>query len=759
MHASSLAPRDLFGGLLHFQIPAFQRPYVWNEEDQWAPLWDDIERVAENYIDAKRRGIASPEGHHFLGAVVFESKPPVAGDVVRHDVIDGQQRMTTMQLVLDAAEAALSERGHEFEAEALEALILNPTRRFVGKPERFKLWPSQTDRKAFEAAMDPAVSFAGEHRIIEAHRYFGNEAANWLAGEALETDEDVAESRPLSTEAERAEALVSTLMDRLMVVAIDLTGHDDAQLIFETLNDRGTPLLKADLVKNWVFRMGEKVGADVELWSAEVWAEFDDDWWRGEVRQGRLMRSRIDVFLQYWLTMMRQDEVKADRLFPVFVDIATPHFSTKESAIEFVRTLRSDADAFRALGDLDENTPEGRFYRRVVEDLELAATTPVLLWLLSERNGVPSDERAIALQALESWVIRRTLLRLTTKDVNKFMVSLLKHLRTDSPVAAGDSVVTYLSEQTADTRAWPADSAVRAQLPQVKLYWNVRQSRLRLVLAGIEAHLRASDPRYGSTAVESGLSLEHVMPRAWRQHWDTSPSLTPDEAAARDALVDTLGNLTLVTQSLNSSLSNRPWENGDATGLVEGGRPGWGKRQLLDQFNLLVLNKQVLDRTEPWDDSAIRERSAALAQAICEIWPGPDDEVQRAAAEERLAPPQLEQVGLADGRKRSPWSDAEIELLARKAQPASTRLLDHLALHSGTWWNGTMLTEAGVAVNPHGTVGAITVAVDAHLQRETPIWFSKIDGRWHWSLDESFASRWRDVRATQTTDWSGAGND
>ncbi|QXQ11305.1 DUF262 domain-containing protein [Paeniglutamicibacter sp. Y32M11] len=289
MESHTRSPRELFEGKEHYEIPAFQRPYVWNEEDQWAPLWDDVLRVAEGFVVAKLEDEdADPEGQHFLGAVVYESKKPVAGDVTRHDVIDGQQRMTTIQILLDSVHEVVSARGHDDLAESLEELIINGSPRFKGKKERFKLWPSQADRKAFEFAMDSSGDWTGEHRIIEAHRFFLNEAERWISGEP---DED--EKFPPGDEILRVEGLSSTLQDRLLLVAIDLTGHDDAQLIFETLNDRGTPLLKADLIKNWIFREGEKLKADVNRWADEVWAEFDGVWWREEISQGRLICKKV----------------------------------------------------------------------------------------------------------------------------------------------------------------------------------------------------------------------------------------------------------------------------------------------------------------------------------------------------------------------------------------------------------------------------------------------------------------------------------
>ena len=416
MQAHTRSPRDLFEGKEHYEIPAFQRPYVWNEEDQWAPLWDDVVRVAEAYVVAKQLDAeVEVRDHHFLGAVVYGSKPPAAGDVTRHDVIDGQQRMTTLQLLLDAAHEVVEARGHTDMAESLEELILNGSPRFVGRRERFKLWPSQADRQAFEAAMDPADSMPAEHRIRSAHAFFRREAERWLLGEA---DDD--EVVPPGTEALRVEALSSTLQDRLVLVAIDLTGHDDSQLIFETLNDRGTPLLKADLIKNWMFRKGEQLGADVDAWAETRWAEFDTNWWREEIRQGRQSRPRIDIFLQYWLTMRRKEEVKAEQAFRVFVEYAEPQTSTADTADTLLAELRADADIYRDFAQLDEGTPEGRFYRRVIERLELAVTTPVFLWMLSRSHDVPPDQLRSGLEALESWAIRRTLLRLTTNESDGF---------------------------------------------------------------------------------------------------------------------------------------------------------------------------------------------------------------------------------------------------------------------------------------------------------------------------------------------------
>lgn len=738
MEAHTRSPRELFEGKEHYEIPAFQRPYVWTEEDQWAPLWEDVTRVAEAYIATKEADpAAEAEAHHFLGAVVYESKKPVAGDVTRHDVIDGQQRMTTLQVLLDAVHEVILARGHLDMAESLEELIVNGSPRFARKRERFKLWPSQADRAAFEHAMDPLGTWAGgEHRVIDAHAFFRQEAQRWISGSP---DDDGA--LPPGSELLRVEALSSTLADRLVLVAIDLSGHDDAQLIFETLNDRGTPLLKADLIKNWLFRKGERLGAEVHKWADTQWAEFDTRWWREEIKQGRLTRSRVDIFLQYWLTMRRQDEVKVDNTFRIFAEYAEPLMTSAEAADRLLADLRRDADTYHDFAQLEAGTAEGRFYTRVIERLELAVTTPVFLWMLSKNHGVPNDQVRVGLEALESWAIRRTLLRLTTKDLNKFVVAILKLLDSVEPDYAGDSLVAYLSTQTSETRIWPSDARLHDQLPGLRMYGNLRQDRLRVVLGAIEQHLRNQSKLYEAVQLPSGLEIEHVMPQGWRTHWNPEPVLNPESAAERDRLVNTLGNLTLVTRSLNGSLSNRPWTDAEAAGLKEGGEPGTGKWALLNEFSLLVLNKEILkDHPESWTDAAIRMRSTSLTSAICRIWPGPIAEVQTAASEAAAADPSDALVDIY-------WSQDDVARLAAEAGETLRIVLDTLAVEPGREWLYTDFTKAGLTKWAHAALGALTNKVHGSFGRSNvPVIFHQIGSTWAWSVDEDFATKWRRVR-------------
>src|SRR5690606_28705714 len=151
-------------------------------------------------------------------------------------------------------------------------------------------------------------------------------------------------------------------------------------------------------------------------------------WWREEIRQGRPLRSRLGIFFQYWLTMRRPDEVKAGDTVRSLVEYAEERLRSADEADTRVEPLQRDADTYRHFAQLDQRTPEGSYYRRVIENLELAVTTPVFLWLVSENHRLPPEQQERALRSLESWAIRRTLLGLTTKDMNRFMVTILRFL-------------------------------------------------------------------------------------------------------------------------------------------------------------------------------------------------------------------------------------------------------------------------------------------------------------------------------------------
>ncbi len=544
-------------------------------------MWEDVQSVADAWIHAEESGLdpesASPS--HFLGAVVLQQMPSKAGFVGRWGVIDGQQRLTTLQLMLDAIQSVMKEAASPDEAERLGMLILNNKLNTAAPDDRFKVWPTNADREAFRAVMDDATdaSAYGSSRVLQAHEFFRAAVRDW-AGSGHNA-------------ADRLRSLSHVLISKLELVVIDLESGDNPQVIFETLNARGTPLLAFDLVKNYLLRMPGLDQERVQAIYEGSLALFDRPEWRAPVLQGRFKRPRADVFLFHWLTLRLR---RVTWVGQEFTDLRDYVDRDGLSADEVAADLRSIAERFAAIEDIPWNTREGRAHYRLGE-FDVGSLTPLLMFLYGDATELSPPDRLRTLEMLESWVIRRALCGRPSASNARTAAELVDLL---SPLPAADivNVVSdWLHAQTAAESDWPDDVEVIAACVHRPVYTAMVRRRVRTVLEALE------DDAHGNLTaahVQQGkLTIEHVLPQQWTI--ETWPQESVADAAERRVLVHTLGNLTLVNGKLNAALSNGPWPT---------------KRALLDEHNVLHLNKSLI-KLDNWSDGAIAERSRSLRPA------------------------------------------------------------------------------------------------------------------------------------------------
>jgi hypothetical protein len=327
-------------------------------------------------------------------------------------------------------------------------------------------------------------------------------------------------------------------------------------------------------------------------------------WWRTEVPQGRIVRPRLDVFLNYWLIMRTAAEVPSPDVFPRFK-------SYVEGRSQGIQDIAGDVSRvgviYRAFEDVDEWSLEGTFFYRW-HAMDAGVITPVLLWLFSQPVSVlDGARRQRCLQALESFLVRRMLCRMTTKNYNELFLDLLSRLDKGTHEVADDVLVGYLTEQEADSRLWPDDRMFEIALLDLPLYRLLTRRRLRMVLESLEDALRG--PLAEEANVGRGkLTIEHVLPQSWREYWPLDADSGFDEEVERERLLHSLGNLTLVNVRLNPALSNGPWAS---------------KQNGLAEHSVLYLNKELLTAyaDRDWDEAAIRERGSTLAAAAKLVWP------------------------------------------------------------------------------------------------------------------------------------------
>ncbi len=590
MDTNILTPKALFQRDIRYIIPEFQRPYVWTHERQWEPLWSDVRDVAEEYLeqlerfdndDVKAQQQTKP---HFLGAVVLQQVPTPAKYIEQREVIDGQQRVTTLQLLLDAIQVICEERHLRPPATRLSKLVTNdPDLVEDGSHHVFKLWPTRTDRDAFRHAMDNglAINDFEESLIVQAHEFFQQQVSKWL--------DDTAGSV-----GDRVDALETVVTTLLQMVVIDLDFRDEPNVIFETLNARGTPLEQSDLIKNYVLAQSPK--------GLGVWEGLDTAWWRREVRQGRLFRPRLDMLLNYWLIMRTSSEIPTPEVPPSRVFDVFRRCADVVPVDALMSDVRKDLVNYQNFEMGLRSPEEEQFYYRM-DVMQVGVFTPVLLLLLSAEH----DKRIGAFRALESYLVRRMVCRQTAKDYNRLTIELASRLLNSGLDEADRVVRDFLKEQTAYSRVWLSDDGVASSLMTLPLYRLLTRGRLRIVLEGIESQRRSEKAEQPD--VPKNLTIEHLMPVSWGQNWTIADAPERELAAQkRNEIIHTIGNLTLVTRKLNSSLSNAAWKD---------------KRDALLTHSVMNMNRELRDQSA-WDEESITSRSAEMAKLIAEHWPGPD---------------------------------------------------------------------------------------------------------------------------------------
>ena len=464
--------------------------------------------------------------------------------------------------------------------------------------DRLKVWPIETGQGAFTNVMalsDPQSSVSdldGEAELHKCLRYFKDEIRDWVE----ESDRSAEES---------LYALVTTMWHLLRIVVIDLESNDDAQVIFETLNARGTPLLAADLIKNYLFREATIENNDPGELHDEYWKQFDREECRVEVSQGRFDRPRIDVFIMHWLTMQMGQQVRAKKLFPTFRKFLD---RTDLSTEEILQNIDYYASIYEDISEPDRGTREGVFFHRL-DVLDTTTPYPVLLWIFGQED-ISSTQRVRAIEAIESWLMRRMLCRLTTKNYNKIFIDLMDELKQFDDDTVGDKVVEFFRSREGDSDYWPADDDLANTMVERKYWARINQRRLKMVYSAIKRELRNTG--YSETLeITQDLEIEHILPQEWSHNWPL-PGVKPTEVERidRDDAKDRVGNLTILTDKLNPAISKAAWDD---------------KREAIQEHTVLRINQYLVTNwADEWNEDTIDERGEWLADQASDVWQGPD---------------------------------------------------------------------------------------------------------------------------------------
>jgi hypothetical protein len=598
-----LSPAKILMMPQRLSVPLFQRPYVWNKIEQWEPLWRDVTRVTDRLLD-NPTGTHQP---HFLGAVVFQQVQHPTGDLQERTVIDGQQRLTTLQLMFDAIHSQFVAVGAKIPASKLLKLVENDEDYRTKFEDKFKVWPTNKDRPAFNEVMDAeapidysSLEFKNS-KLTLCHKYFSDNCQTWLTANGPDEIN------------KRAEALGTAVRELLQIVVIDLEATEDAQEIFETLNARGAALTSADLIKNFVFQRLQESNTDVENAYESYWKDFESPFWEESVNYGRFNFQRTSLFIYQWLVSKTGEEILMREVFSRFKHFADYEF--QKPMLTMLEEMHACATEYAKLmveADSEEgNISELAMFSYRLRCLELDVLRPILVTLIDPSEvQIAYEQVSKTTNSLESWAVRRLICGLSNKNYNKLVPEIINLIRNNRE-NCGNAIEKFLVNQNVASSYWPDNAQVSQEFIELPVYRKLYKSRIRMILEAIEDDKRGwnntKGSKTGTRVKRSTFSIEHLLPQTWGANWPLPNGLSEEE---REKSLHKFGNLTLVTGKLNSTLSNGPWP---------------AKLDALLRHDVLIVNTELHTLGESgWDEEKISLRSVQLLSHFMSIWPTPE---------------------------------------------------------------------------------------------------------------------------------------
>ncbi|MBT2525993.1 DUF262 domain-containing protein [Streptomyces sp. ISL-99] len=573
MQAKETLFADLVQGRAQqFQVPLYQRTYSWTEK-HLAQLWSDILEQVELLECGEKAST------HFLGSVVLAPSPQNEATFPRWLVVDGQQRLTTISLALAAIRDHIA-TAQPGEAERIDEDYLINKRK--GDNDRFRLLPTQADRPHYAAQIrGTRDGQAAGDNIAAAYRFFRRK---------LVEAADPAEPQDVL----RIEQAITS---RLALVSVTAERGDNVHRIFESLNNTGLKLSQADLLRNYLFMRLPSRGEHVY---ETYWLPLQDS----------LSNNELEQLMWLQLVLDGDDRVRRQDLYAAQQQRFERGEVNEDEIEAYIKELHRRSVHFRRMIRPEEEPDASvRAHLRRLDDWQAAVTYPALMLLLDrrERGEIDSAETARAMSYVESFLVRRTICRVPTNNLNRIFQSVPAQLPLDVPLA--DGLHQLLS---ATNRFWPDDDELREKIRVAPFYQYGRWHQRRLVLQRLEESYEHPEPVDFAAAQ---LTIEHVMPQSAGAEWmemlseDAADGESPQDLHSR--LQHTLGNLTLT--AVNSELSNHPFE----------------RKQDLLRSSHLEMNRRIA-ATERWGAKEILSRGDDLAEIAVGLWPAPLRGVGRA---------------------------------------------------------------------------------------------------------------------------------
>ncbi len=533
-----------------FSIPVYQRNYTW-EEENCEKLLQDIVSISQN------------KKTHFMGSITYIlhliDDEKSLRQLQEFVIIDGQQRVTTIMLLLKAIETKIPNEGIKKEIDNLLNL----------SGQRLRLKPIKSDKEAFDLVMqNRSHELQGVSHIRNNYKFFTKELEHYIS------------------KGYRIEEIYGAFL-RLKIVAIGLElGEDDPQVVFESINATGVQLKGLDLIRNYLM-MGENSDRQKHLYDT-YWVPLEN--WLGE--------KDLNEFIKTYLRIYFEDKVKEGER-EVYYTLKAHHRENFPNDIQgLMSDMREYGRIYQIFLDRDHyflergDSQQLANLRLRIKDLvkiKFGVAKPFVLRCARdfEEGKLDYENFYEILQILISYFVRRSVCGESTPTLTRVLYSLYRQLEEN---VSADALKRYLGKSVGQM-AFPNDDKIKAAFAVRNAY--AANQACKFILLEIEKLSNAEPPK------EENLEVEHFYPKTPTQEWR---DMVGDYFTFEQDYLNNFGNLTLSGQ--NQRLGNKPYEE---------------KIALMEQHSSLHLNDYFINNTHSWGIEEVKARSEYLANQFCQV--------------------------------------------------------------------------------------------------------------------------------------------
>lgn len=587
------------------EIPFFQRAYVWND-DNWKDLLEDLLKTS---------------GSHFLGSIILKRAKSITGTADKAIIIDGQQRLTTLSILIKALYDSIYNKRAKLINDATEALFY--TLKSSDSDYLLTINHSHNDRKQFEEVMGSVVDGEIKSPILSKLNEIKEDDPRLLIKRCYK----FFYTQLMSISNEERINLWDNLFDKnnKILVVIDLDDNDQEQKIFDTINSSGVRLTSTDIIKNALYQKLIELTKDsdkIAEYYKRTWAEtFEKDdsvvaYWNKEKSMGRLWRQNSELLLQTVAIIKGIFDVDKKHTIQQLADLYKTEIEdyTEQQLYDFIEEITKYANIYKEhIPDFNgkenfeyNNTEIEAVEQRVLHILDkndISTFNPYIIYIFNTYEG--QDKVIIEkLREIEKYVMTYLITKKPTKNFNKDCTTFIND-------KTGNEIKNRLKDFTNAELKAGIVSKVSNKLGAEILFWIELKRRLA--------------PKYDTKTLQFNYQLEHIMPQKWETNWSNVDYVdeqgnilqkNDDNKSRRYEKVYSLGNMTLLNGRLNASISNNNFQK-----KMEGD----GKKKGVIKYSSLSVTKDdlvesIYNKGIQWNEQVIHERENYLGNEVVELW-------------------------------------------------------------------------------------------------------------------------------------------